>query len=183
MMLSQEVAQKYARALFLSVKQKNLLDQADEQFMALKTLLEKDHTLVNFLAAPQVTDEKKFALIKTVFESRLERPFLEFLLIVIEKRRINFLPAIVDEFDRLVKAAKGIAQVTVTTAVALTKSEELALNDKLVKKTGMKIELEKIIDPNILGGMIIVMHDQIIDGSIRHGLNQIEEQLGKVKVA
>jgi F-type H+-transporting ATPase subunit delta len=182
-MLSQEVAQKYARALFLSVREKNLLDQADEQFMALKTLLKKDRTLINFLAAPQVTDEKKHALVKTVFESRLERPFLEFLMIVIEKRRINFLPDIVDEFDRLVKAAKGIAKVTVTTAIALSPAEEKGLVEKLVKKTGMKIDLEKIVDPLILGGMIIVMHDQIIDGSVRHGLNQIEEQLSKVKVA
>jgi F-type H+-transporting ATPase subunit delta len=182
-MLAQEVAQKYARALFLSVKQKNLLDQADEQFMALKALLQMDRTLINFLAAPQVTDEKKHALIKTVFESRLERPFLEFLTIVIEKRRINYLPDIVDEFDRLVKAAKGIAKVTVTTAIALNAAEEQGLVEKLVKRTGMKIDLEKIVDPLILGGMIIVMHDQIIDGSVRHGLNQIEELLGKVKVA
>jgi F-type H+-transporting ATPase subunit delta len=181
-MLAQEVAQKYAHALFLSVRTKNLLDQADEQFMALKTLLQRDRTLLDFLAAPQVTDEKKHALITTVFESRLERPFLEFLRIVIEKRRVKYLPNIVDEFDRLVKAAKGIARVTVTTAIPLNAAEEQGLKEKLVKKTGMKIELEKIVDPAILGGMIVILHDQIIDGSVRHGLEQIEERLGKLKV-
>ncbi len=182
-MLAQEVAQKYANALFMSVRQKKLVDQADQQFEALKQLLVIDKTLLNFLAAPQVPDDKKLSLVRTVFESRLERPFMEFLLVLIHKRRINYLPVIVDELDRLVKAEKGIGKVTVITAVKLTASELQALSEKLARKTGLKIELEVQVKPEILGGMITILHDQIIDGSVRHGLNQIEEKLGKLKVA
>ena len=54
---------------------------------------------------------------------------------------------------------------------------------KLHKKTGLKIELEKKSDPSILGGMIIIMHDEIIDGSVRHGLDLIRDKLERVKVA
>ena len=44
------------------------------------------------------------------------------------------------------------------------------------------IELEKKVDPGIIGGMIVVMADEIIDGSVRYGLDQLEESLQKIKV-
>jgi F-type H+-transporting ATPase subunit delta len=113
----------------------------------------------------------------------MERPFVEFLLVLFDKHRINFLPEIVDQFDRLVKAEKGIAKVTVITAVPLSSGEEQGLMSTLAKKTGLTIELDKRVDPAIIGGVIIIMHDRIIDGSVRHGLNLLEEQLEKVKVA
>lgn len=182
-MLAPEVAHKYGHALFMSVKEKNLLEKADEQFLALKDLLAKDRSLLDLLNAPQVPDERKIAVIHAVFDKWMERPFVEFLLVLFEKHRINFLPQIVDEFDRMVKAEKGIARVTVITAVAMTSGEEQNLMGTLAKKTGLKIELDKRVDPAILGGVIIIMHDRIIDGSIRHGLDLIEEQLEKVKVA
>lgn len=182
-MLSQEVARRYARALFDSAREHNLLVEADEQFLALKAVLDKDRSLIDFVSAPQVPDERKIALIRDIFGKRMDRLFVEFLLVLLEKHRFIFLPDIVDEFDRLVKAEQGIVKVAVTTAVPLTASEEKALSARLASKTGMKIELAKRVDPAIIGGVIIIMHDQIIDGSIRHGLNLIEDQLEKVKVA
>ena len=181
-MLAQEVARKYAHALFLSVMKKNLLNQADEQFLDLGVLLNKDRTLLNFLAAPQVSDEKKLALVRDVFGSRLERLLVEFLIVLVNKHRVNYLPEIVEEFDRQIKTEKGIGKVTVVTAVPLRESEEQALRAKLATRTGLKIELEKKVDPSILGGMIIVLHNQIIDGSVRHGLDMIHDQLEKTKV-
>lgn len=182
-MLAQEIGHKYAHALFMAAKAKNLLTQADEQFLALKQVLAQDRSLQSFLDAPQVPDDRKVALIRTVFGGRMELLFVEFLLVLLDKHRIKFLPDIIDEFDRLVKAEQGIARVTVITAVALSAHEEQTLMARLAARSGLKIELEKKVDSAILGGMIIIMHNQIIDGSIRHGLEQIQDRLGKLKVA
>lgn len=182
-MLAQEIGHKYAHALFMAAKGKNLLKQADEQFLALKKVLAHDRSLQSFLDAPQVPDDKKEALIRTVFGSRMERLFVEFLLVLLDKHRIKYLPHIIDEFDRLVKADQGIGRVTVITAVAMSQTEEQTLTARLAARSGLKIELEKKVDPAILGGMIVIMHNQIIDGSVRHGLAQIQDKLGKLKVA
>lgn len=181
-MLSHEVAKKYAGALFLSVKEKNLFDAAYEQFNQLKVLVAKDKSLVNFLSAPQVTDENKKKLIRDVFSSRLERLFVEFLVVLVDKNRINFLVEIIDEFDRLVEAERGIGRATVITALKLNDAERSSLINKLAAKTNLEIILEEKVDPSILGGMIIVLHNEIIDGSIRHELDLLEEQLSKVRV-
>lgn len=181
-MLSQEVAKKYANALFLSVKEKNLTDIAYEELNQIKELVLKDKTLVNFLSAPQVSDENKVKLIKDVFMPRMQRLFVEFLLVLVDKNRIGFLSEILDEFDRLIEAEKGIGRVTVITAVAINDTERTQLIAKMAAKTGLEIVLEEKVDASILGGMIIILHNEIIDGSVKHEMDLLEEQLTKVRV-
>ena len=181
-MLAQQVARKYSQALFLAAREKGLIDTAYEQFSDLQTFLVGDRMLLNFLSAPQVLDERKQALIREVFGPRMDRLFVEFLDVLVEKHRIAFLPEVIDEFARLVEAEKGIGRATVITAVPLTETERASLTAKLAAKTDLKIELQEKVDPSVIGGMIVILHDQIIDGSVRHGLNVLEEQLGRVRV-
>ncbi len=182
-MLVQEVARKYALALFLSAKERKLLDLADTQFLALGDLLRADRSLLDFLEAPQIPDDRKLKLMHDVFATRIDPHFLEFLYVLFRKHRVKYLVEIVEEFDRLVKAEKGIGKVTVITAVPLSASEDQTLIKELSARTGLKIELEKRVEPAILGGMITILHDRIIDGSVRRKLDLLREQLEKVKVA
>jgi len=112
----------------------------------------------------------------------LEKCFYDFLLVLVKKRRIRFLPEIVDELDRLIRAEKGIARATCITVHPITDIERNRIINELTKKTSLKIELEEKIDLSILGGMIIILHNQIIDGSVRYGLDQLKNRLMKVKV-
>ena len=89
---------------------------------------------------------------------------------------------IIDDFVRLAEAEKGIGRITVYTAVTLLDDERLKLKESLLVKSGLKVVLEEKIDKSIYGGMIVVMHNEIIDGSIRHGLEQVEDKLRKVRV-
>jgi F-type H+-transporting ATPase subunit delta len=57
------------------------------------------------------------------------------------------------------------------------------LKTKLEKKTGRKILLLPEVKPELLGGMVVILKDQIIDGSVRQRLNELKEQLLAVKVA
>jgi len=181
-MIAQEVARKYAQALFMAAKGKGVIDDAHVQLEDLKKLIEKDDNLLNFLNAPQVLDEHKLELLRNVFSERLHRLFVEFLIVLVDKHRISYLHEIIDDFIRLVEAEKGEARVTVITAHPLTDDQRNNLIKKLITKTSLKITLEEKIKPAIMGGMIVIMHNEIIDGSVRHGLDMIEEQLAKLKV-
>ena len=181
-MLIWEVAGKYAQALFLSAKERNLLDKVYEQMRDLKEVVEADRSLLNFLGAPQVLEEAKKSLIRDVFGKRLERLLVEFLVVLVDKGRAGFLVEIIDEYERLVEAENGVGRVTVITAVPLSDAERSRLSEKMAVKTGLKIVLEEKVDPSVIGGMIAILHDEIIDGSVRHGLNLAREQLDKVRV-
>ncbi len=181
-MLAQEVAKKYANGLFLSVKEKNQIDPAYEQLQDLESFLKGDATLLNFLVAPHVLDEHKLALVRKVFTDRIDRLFVEFIIVLVRKHRIGYLHEIIDEFVRLVEAANGVARVTAITAVSLKDTERVRLAERLAARTGLTIELEERVDPEIIGGMIVILHNEIIDGSIRRGLDLVEENLTKVRV-
>jgi len=182
-MIAQEVAKKYAHALFFAARDKGLIDAAYEQLDDLKAFVQKDPTLLRFLSAPQVLEDHKLALVRTAFGPRLERLFVEFLIVLVNKHRVAHLAEIIDEFLRLVEAEKGIGRATVITAGPLDEQQRAELIRRLAAKSGLTIQIEEKVDPQILGGMIVIMHNEIIDGSVRHGLDLIEDQLAKVKVS
>ena len=181
-MLAQEVAHKYATALFRSVQQRGLTDQAYEQFRQLQQLLQLDTRLLRFLVAPEIPEHTRLETMRRIFETRLDRLFIEFLGVLMEKGRIRYLPEVVDTFLRLVEQAKGIARATVISAVPLSGEEQQRLTDRLAERLGKTILLETRVDAEILGGMIVMVEGEIIDGSLRHGLERFGEQLQRVRV-
>ncbi|MEA3297595.1 MAG: ATP synthase F1 subunit delta [candidate division Zixibacteria bacterium] len=181
-MIAQEVAKKYASGLFLSVKEKGAIDQAYDQLRDLESFLATDPTFMNFLVAPHVLDEHKLTLVRDVFTDRIDRLFVEFLIVLVRKHRIGYLHEIIDKFVRFVEYEKGIARVTVITAVSLTDSERQNLTARLATRTGHTIKLEEKTDTEIMAGMIIILHNKIIDGSVRRGLDLIEGQLTRIRV-
>lgn len=182
-MLAQQVAKKYSTALFHIVREKGLVDRAHQQFEQLDDLIKQDDSLLQFLLAPHILDQHKIALVRDVFAQRLDPLFLEFLLVLIDKHRIGFLHDIIEEFRAMVAEAHGIIVARVTTSVPLNDEARQRLIDKLAAKTGKKIELDEKIDPSILGGTIVMLGDQIIDGSVRHKLSLLRDELMKLKVA
>ncbi len=181
-MLAQQVAKKYSVALFSLAAEKGILDTAWEQFGSLGEYLKADDTFLDFMSAPQVLDQHKEDLVTKAFSTKLEKCFFDFLMVLVRKRRVGFLPEIIDELDRLIRAEKGIARATCITVNPIVDSERQQLIEELAQKTSLKIELEEKIDKSILGGIIIILHNQIIDGSVRYGLDQLRNRLMKVKV-
>jgi len=182
-MLAQEVAKKYSTALFNIVREKKLIDQAFGQFADLDRLLATDKSLLQFLLAPHILDQHKTALVRDVFGNRLEPLFLEFLLVLVQKHRIGFLHEIIEEFRMRVADARGILVAKITTAIPLNDGDRANLKARLAAKTGKTIEFEEKVDPSIIGGMIVILKDQIIDGSVKHELSLLEDELLKLKVA
>lgn len=182
-MIALEVAKKYAHALMMSAEERGLVDQGFEQLSSVLEHLRQDSSLMTFLGSPRITEAQKLQMVRDAFGDKLERLFVEFFLVLVKKHRAVYLPEILDEFIRLVEFHKGIVRATVTTAVPLTPDQENDLINRLVARTGKQIVLEKKVDQTIIAGMIIVVADEIVDGSVRHELRQLEEQLRKIKVA
>ena len=107
-MIAQEVAHKYAMALFLSAKERQLLDRIHDELIDLRTIIRSDRSLIAFLSAPHVLEEHQAKLIRDVFGSRLERLLVEFLCVLVHKHRVRFLAEIIDQFENLYEVEMGI---------------------------------------------------------------------------
>lgn len=182
-MLAEQVTRKYGRALFLAAQSRKQTDIIRTDAEGLVQLISHDRMLLDFLNAPQVPDDKKEALVKSVFTSRVSPLMMSFLNVLIEKHRIAYLTEILGETIRLIKEEAGIVTAKVITASPMSAADQQSLIAKLSTITKKTIAVETRVDPGILGGVIVILGDTIIDGSIQHHLRQLREQLDRVKVA
>ena len=87
------------------------------------------------------------------------------------------LPEIVDRFVELAAAEHRRAVAEVRTAMALTPEQIERLREALNRATGKEVEVKVVIDPSVLGGVVARVGDVVIDGSVRHRLEQLKEQI------
>jgi len=176
------VALKYAKALFDTALEDGKLTEVTRDTDFLRELREEDPAFLNFLISPEVLTEHKMEFVKSVFEPRFDPLTVNFIRLLIEKGRSDHLPAIRDEFDRLQEEHQGKLRAQVMTAVPLSGDQESRLKVQLDRITGKNVEIEKQVDPTILGGVVVHLGNTIIDRSLRYGLRQLEESLLRTEI-
>ena len=91
--------------------------------------------------------------------------------------RARELPAIVDAFVAKAADSRSEAVAEVRSAVALDDDQKARLAEALGKETGKKITVKVTVDPSVLGGIVAQIGDTVIDGSVRHRLDQLKESV------
>jgi F-type H+-transporting ATPase subunit delta len=181
-MLTTVVSHKYARAMFDESVERGLTQKVADDLQALMDLRGEDPAFLNFLNSPEVLTEHKTEFIRSVFGSRLDRLTTDFLHLLVEKGRINFLPEICRDFAHLTEEHQGLLRAQVTSAVPLDAEQEGRLARELARVTGKKVVLEKKVDPSILGGVVVHLGTKIVDRSLRRGLKELAHNLLHVEV-
>ncbi len=176
------VAYKYARALFEASEEEGSLDRVSQDLAGLGKLEETDPAFLRFLVSPRVLTEHKLEFLRAVFAPRVAPLTLHFLELLIDKKRIDILPDIVDAFDKLMEEHRSVLRAQVYTAIALTPDAERRLKSGLDRLTGKNVMLEKRIDPFVLGGVVVHLGNRILDGSLRNGLRILNENLQRAEV-
>jgi F-type H+-transporting ATPase subunit delta len=176
------VAHKYAKALFEEARERERIDRVAADLRSLSDLQKEDPSFHDFLVSPEVLTENKRRFLDTVFRPRMDSLSVDFLHLVVEKGRIDVLPEIWREFDALVEEYRGVLRAQVLSAVPLTPDQEGRLKARLDRLTGKNVVVEKRIDPEVLGGVVVHLGNQILDGSLRQGLDEIRRRLLLVEV-
>lgn len=176
------VGHRYAKALFQAALSRQLIDIVASELAQLRTFSEKDKRFFQFLETPDIRKEDKANLIKTVFGAQLSQPLISFLLLLIEKNRVEFLMEIATDFEELIENYRGIVKAQVTTAVPISDDYKKRLREKLEARTGNKIELVHKIDSRIIGGIIVQLDFKVIDRSVRYELETLKHDLMSIKV-
>lgn len=171
------LARVYANALFELAMEKNALDERLDEVRTLLAVFAGKPGLRPIIESPQVDDERKAALVRDVFGDRFSRDLRNLVLLLIEKNRPHLLTAILGAFEDRCDEEKGRLQARVTTAVPLENAEAELLSRGLSEKTRMEIVLDRRVDPEILGGAVLRFGDYIVDGSLRHRIERLRDDL------
>ncbi|MCE5286549.1 MAG: F0F1 ATP synthase subunit delta [Pelosinus sp.] len=176
-MLANQLALKYAQAIYEVAADKNLLSEVEEQLTTVEQAIREHEDLATLFYHPRVPAVAKKETISKLFKQELADFVHNFLLLLVDKRREAALPAIVSEYRKLANEARNMAEAEVITAMPLTEQEHAALVRKLSTVTGKNMVLKTQIDESILGGVIVKIGDKLIDGSVVRQLRMLKTKL------
>jgi F-type H+-transporting ATPase subunit delta len=173
-----EIAQPYAQALMSVAGSNNLTEEFGEDARSLLSLLSSSEQLRNFFANPFIVAENKKAVIKQVFGEGANTYFRNFLMLLVDRRRISLLDGICQQYLALLRQRNQTVLAEVISAVPLTDEQKESVKQKVVSMTkAQSVELDSKIDRDLIGGVIIKVGSQVIDASLQGQLRRLSLRL------
>ena len=173
------VASTYARA-FADVVFRAHLDagRAINGLRQISKLFNESLELRRVWENPAVPAEQKRKLLDAIAQrDGIERPVRNLVAVLIDHRRLPFLPRIVDQFEKELNARLGFAEAQISSARELGDSEKRTLEAQITKTTGKKVRASYGLDPSLLGGAVVRIGSTIYDGSVKGQLEKIKEAI------
>ena len=166
----------YAEALLAAAKEADALAPAREEFADFVAAVEASDELRDFLRNPQIAPGVKRRVLESLLEGGDER-FANFARLLAEKNRIADAAEIQREFERLIAAEERVLELELTTAVELTDEEAAKILGEIERASGRKVEANRKVDPELIGGLVLQAGSVRLDASVRGRLEQLREQL------
>ena len=172
------VSAEYAKALYeLSVEEKNVTNMQEELTAVYRTAY-KDSDCYNVMTSPFIAKKNKKEILDNVYKGKISDTLLKFLYVLIDHGRFSLLRQIRKEFEKNIREENKILKVVVKSVRALTQEElesiRASLKHKYVKET---LEIENIIDEDILGGLQVIIDDEVIDYTLKASLKRLKESI------
>jgi F-type H+-transporting ATPase subunit delta len=132
----------------------------------------------NFLASPAVARGDKHAVVEKIC-ARIgtSRIVHNFLLVVIDHQRSQMLREIVAAFREVIRQRQGIVEAEISSAVGLSDAQKKQFSQRLESMTGKRVEPRFLLEPTLLGGVVVRIGSTIYDGSLRSRLGALRARL------
>jgi len=167
---SELIARNYAETL-LDLADRNGGPAAMDQFAAaldeVAGLVQGDPRVRQFLETPRVPAADKKRVLRGALEGRAPELFLRFVSVLVDKRRQTLLPEIADAFRGRVDERMGRVRVQVAISHLPDEALQAEIGNALARRLGRTVIPTFTVDPELLGGMVVQVGDEILDGSVR----------------
>ena len=171
------IARNYAEALLTLAQRAEDLDGWGAMIGGLADAVQGDQRLTTFLAAPQVAASEKKAILERAFGDIAPRTLVRFLQKLVDNRRQMLLPDIATEYANLVDEAMGRVHAQVTVAREASEADRARIAEQLTEALGKTVVPHVIVNPAILGGIVVKVGDTVMDGSVRKRLSLLRTRL------
>lgn len=175
--MDSRVAKRYSRALFNVAKKMDVIQSVEEDLTSIRNLIHQDERFESFLLSPNVSREEKVKIAERLFSDRITALTMQFLRVLLEKRRESEVVGVHDEFVRLRREEGNVFYADVVSAESLSDQQQVDLVKKLEKISGKQVEAEFRVDTALIGGIRVQYGNFVLDGSIRGSLNRLKDTL------
>ncbi len=178
-MRAEVIARNYAETLLDLAERAGGPDAVEEYGAAMDEVAEllADGRVREFLATPRVTAQAKKDALVAALGSRVPAPFLRFLQVVVDKRRQGQLAEIAAQFRQLVDERAGRVRVGVEISHAPDAALQAEIGQALANRLGKVVIPSFTVNPDLLGGVVVRIGDEILDGSVRSRAQGLRRRL------
>ncbi|MBQ7661380.1 MAG: ATP synthase F1 subunit delta [Clostridia bacterium] len=142
-----------------------------------RTLFSENPDYIRLLSTPNIPKGERHTLIETAFADSLPTYVLSFLCLLCDRGDMHILFDCIREYEDLYNEFNRRIRARVVSAVELTADEKEKLVAGLSKKFARTIDPVYEVDEHLIGGVIVYADGKVIDGSLRHKLNEMKEEL------
>ena len=167
------VAIRYALAIYDIAVENNKVREIHETLDSLLSFYEKDKEFKNLMLHPLIKREEKKKIANAAFSDadEISKNIIDYL---IDKDRMSIIRFIATEYLKIYYKENNEISVTATFPKEINEEQRKKLLQKLENKTGKKVVLDIKIDDSIIGGGIVRINDDVIDGSIKRQMENIK---------
>ncbi|CAG0977000.1 F-type H+-transporting ATPase subunit delta [Methylophilaceae bacterium] len=166
------IVRPYAVAAFRLAKQRNALAKWSEM-LGFAAAVAADPQMKAYIDNPKVTAAELERMFLSICDKKLDEAGTNLVRLLGEYGRLALLPDVARAFEELKAEDEGVLEAEITAAAKPSDSEVKALVKRLESKFGKKIEASVKVDPEIIGGIKIVIGDTVIDASVRGQLQEL----------
>ena len=168
---------RYAKAFFTLAKEKGLTQELRKDAGLITSVCTTSSDFNLLLESPVIKTSQKSEVLKRIFEGKVHALSLNFLLLITENKRENYLPGIFRNLEDLYRHEEGIQSAVLTSAQPLNEALVLQVKAILEKEFNARVELSQKVDAKLIGGFVLRVEDQQYDASLSTQLKKIREQL------
>lgn len=178
--MAELVRETYAQALFEVAVEVHKEENIYEELYAIYEVFKVHRDLTKILKSPALSREEKKAILVKIFAGKVSDYVMNFIKILIDKGRMTLFEEITKEYKYILNQKKNIEEVTAITAIPMSETMRFALSARLTEVTGKNIFLHNVVDETILGGVLLKMGNEQMDGSVKSRLDALCAQLSSV---
>jgi F-type H+-transporting ATPase subunit delta len=170
----------YAAALFEVARAEGTLDSVEDELFRFARSYESNDQLRNTLTDEMIPAARRQAIVEDLLggqHAKATPTTVQLISMVVGSGRGRDLPAIVDRLVERAARAKRLAVAEVRTAVRLSDDQQDRLKAAIANATGKEVTLKVVVDPSVLGGLVVTVGDTVIDGTVRTHLDQLKSRL------
>lgn len=171
------IARNYAEALLELARRANDLAGWGGMIRSVADAMQRDEKLRHFLESPRVSADQKNEVLGKALQDRTPRLFVRYLQSLVRNRRQMLIPEIAIAYQDLLDEVEGRLHAQVTVAKAPTGEDEALIARQLSRALGKEVVPHISVNPAILGGVVVRVGDQVMDGSVRRRLTTLRNRL------
>jgi F-type H+-transporting ATPase subunit delta len=167
----------YTTALFEVARAEGTLDEVEDELFRFARTLEGSDELRGVLTDQALPASRRQGVVEDLLGGKASPTTVSLVAFVVGSGRARDLPAIIDRLVTRAAAERNRVVAEVRSAVPLSATQVERLTTALGNATGKQVQVKVVVDPTVLGGILAQVGDTVIDGTIRHRLDQLKSLL------